>query len=697
MRGVAIVPRRSSRVVGCGVDLLSTPGLTTRAACAGNVGSMRPLDYMSGSRARRALRSDALVPGLLGIVGTVEMVGGAYDPLLLGLGTYWLAAGALCARRGAPLAVPLAVGTVYALTPALGFDISVSASWLLILAFACLSTGLYAPRSRRYAGLACVVSCLAVTMAGLAWFTDLDPNLLFGLILSVGPWALGIALRSALDHNRRLGAEAEHARIERALAAERAAASERGRISAELHDALAHALGAMVVQASVAGDLVRRDPAAAALALGDVAQAGRDALGETGRLLRLLRDDHDELGLQLNTASIEPGGPAMPVGAAAPPPRVQAADLLLPAVFGVIGTVEIAWEGYGPLWALLGAYWLAVGVLCARRALALAMPIAVAGIFEGVRLLGVETDELASTLLVLGLACFAAGLHVPRSSAAAGLVSVLAAVALMAGADAAETGDLSDVMLEIAFVAPWAVGVALGETLERTRAVAAEAERARLEQELETERAAALERKRIARELHDVLANSVSVMIVQASLAADVVVMDPGAAAAAVGEVERSGRTALGETGRLLRLVQDDADGFGVHPQHGVADVPELAGEYGRAGLAIELEVDDVLARLPIGVELSTYRIVQEALTNALKHAPGSPVHVRLGRQGSEVEIEVRNGRAASAPLAVAPSGHGLVGLRERVSLFGGALDAGPTSDGGFILAATLPVEEQAV
>jgi signal transduction histidine kinase len=86
---------------------------------------------------------------------------------------------------------------------------------------------------------------------------------------------------------------------------------------------------------------------------------------------------------------------------------------------------------------------------------------------------------------------------------------------------------------------------------------------------------------------------------------------------------------------------------------------------------------------------------VQEALTNALKHAPGSPVRVRLARQCSEVEIEVRNGRAASAALAAVPSGHGLVGLRERVSLFGGALDAGPTSDGGFVLAATLPVEEQ--
>jgi signal transduction histidine kinase len=641
---------------------------------------------------RRVLRSDAFLPGLLGIVGTIEMVAGAYEPLWLGLGTYWLGAGALYARRRAPLAVPLAVGAIYGLTPALGFDISVPASWLLILAFACLSTGLYAPRSRRYAGLACVVGCLAMTMAGLAWFTDFDPNLLFGLILSVGPWALGIALRSALDHNRRLGAEAENARIERALAAERAAAAERRRISAELHDALAHALGAMVVQASVAGDLVRRAPEAAAAALGDVAQAGRDALGETGRLLRLLRDDRDELGLQLRTARIEPNRPATPAEAQTASTRVQASDLLLPAVFGAIGTAEIAWEGYGPLLAVLGAYWLAVGVLCARRSLAVAMPIAVAGIFEGARLLGIETDEMASSLLVIGYACFAAGLLAPRT---AGLVSVLAATALMAGADAVATEEISDVVLEVAFVAPWAVGVALGETLERTRTLAAEAERARLEQELETERVAAAERRRIARELHDVLANSLSVMIVQASLAADLVTDDPGAAAAAVAEVERSGRTALGETGRLLRLVQDDA--AGVHPQHGVADLPDLADEYGRAGLAIELDVDDVAAHLPIGVELSTYRIVQEALTNALKHAPGSPVRVRLARQGSEVEIEVRNGRAASATFAAVPSGHGLVGLRERVSLFGGALDAGPTSDGGFVLAATLPVEERAL
>ena len=111
------------------------------------------------------------------------------------------------------------------------------------------------------------------------------------------------------------------------------------RISAELHDALAHALGAMVVQASVASDLVRRDAEAAAAALRAVAQAGRDALGETGRLLRLLRDDRDELGLQLATA---PSRAARPRRRRRPaPPKL---DLLLPALFGVIGTVEIGWD-----------------------------------------------------------------------------------------------------------------------------------------------------------------------------------------------------------------------------------------------------------------------------------------------------------------------------------------------------------------
>jgi signal transduction histidine kinase len=126
-----------------------------------------------------------------------------------------------------------------------------------------------------------------------------------------------------------------------------------------------------------------------------------------------------------------------------------------------------------------------------------------------------------------------------------------------------------------------------------------------------------------------------------------------------------------------------------------VADIAVLAEEYERAGLEIDVDLNGVV-RLPMGVDLSTYRIVQEALTNALKHAPGSPVRVRLTQRESEVAIEVRNGAAASRPVKAVPSGHGLVGLRERVSLFGGSLEARPTADGGFVLAATIPVPPEA-
>jgi signal transduction histidine kinase len=656
---------------------------------------VRPVDDTRGTHTRRLRRSNALLPGVLAVIGAVEIVAGGHHPLILALGSYWVAAGILCARRVAPLAMAPAVGLVYAVTPAVGFDVSDSAAWILLLASACLSTGLHAPRARWLPGLASVLGALAITAAGLAWFTDLDPNFLFGAIFSVGPWALGVAHRGALERNHRLGAEVERARIERALAAERAAAAERDRISTELHDALAHALGAMVIQASVASDLVRRDPGAAAPALHALAQAGRDALGETGRLLRLLRDDRDELGLRLAATATEPDAPATPTGAVAAVGRIETRDLLLPVLFAVVSTVEIAWEGYGPLWAAIGAYWLAAGALCARRMLPLAMPIAVPGILVGAGLLGVETYEPGASILILALASFSVGLHVPRSRAPAGLASVLTGLVLIA-VDAAKQGDLSDVVLTLGYIAPWAVGLAAREALERARELAAEAERARVEQQLEAERGAATERKRVARELHDVLANSLSVMIVQASLAADLVHGDPPSAQSAIDEVERSGRTALGDIGQLLRLIRAGADGAGTEPQHGVADLPALADEYARAGLAVDLQVDEAISRLPMGVELSAYRIVQEALTNALKHAPGSPVRVTLGRQGPKFAIEVRNKRAAAAAVAAVPSGYGLVGLRERVSLFGGELDAGPTPDGGFMLVATLPVDGEA-
>lgn len=635
-------------------------------------------------------RLDLLVPALIAVVGAVETIAAGYEPLWIALGAILLAAGVLSFARLLPLVVPLLVTTVYAVAPLAGFDVSQQASWIPLLAFAYFCTGLHAPRNRWFVGLAAVIAALAIAMAGLTMLTDFEPNLLFGLIMSLGPWAFGLALRKAIEENRRIGAQAERERLDAALAVQRATYAERERIAVELPDVLAHSLGAMVLQASAAGDLVRREPGSAARGLQSVAQAGREALVETGRLLRLLRDENNELGLRHEPVAPGAYAPAQ----ISPARRIRCRDLLLPAVFGTVATIEILSSDYRALWTSLGAYWVAVGLLFARRALPLAMPVGVMGVAVGARLLGAEVQDPASWILVCGLACFSAGRHVPRSRAALGLAGVVAAIALLA-LDSAARGELSaDLVLVAPFaIAPWAVGVGLREALDRTRVLAAGAELARLERELEAERAAAAERRRIARDLHDVLANSLNVMVVQASLAADLIFSDPERAIRAVTEVVRSGRSALDETGPLLRLIHNRTEDLGTRPQPGVTDIPSLAAKYTDAGLGITLEMD-CAERLPAGVDLSVYHVVREALTNALKHAPGSPVRVRLTSTRCEVAVDVANGPAPTQRVPAVPSGHGLVGLRERVTVFGGSLDAGPTVDGGFLLTARMPVVE---
>jgi signal transduction histidine kinase len=641
-------------------------------------------------RELRPRRLDLLLPTLIALVGAVEIVAAGYQPRWLGLGTFFLAAGVLSVARLAPLAVPPVVAGIYAATPLLGFDVSQPASWVPLLALAGFGAGLRAPRSRWPLGLACVLLALLVSTAGLAWFTDFEPHWLFGLIASVGSWGTGLGLRGALDQNRSAAAQAERARGESTAAAERAATRVRERIAIELNDVLAHSLAAMLVQTSAAGDLVRRDPQAAARTLLGVAQAGREALADTGTLLRSLRDNGEELGQPWSTVTADVGAAKH----AASIRSIRRSDILLPALIGATATIELVSGGYRPLWLSLATFWLAVGLLCARRQLPLGMPIGVMGIVVAAPLLGVDTENPASWILALGLACFSAGRYVPASRTGLSLVSVLTAIALVALASAAK-GELSaDVVFVLPFaVAPWGVGIALRETLERTRVLAAKAERARLERELEGERAVSAERRRIARELHDMLAGSLTVITIQASLAADLIGEDPDGATTAVSEAERAGRAALDETRRFLRLIGDGDDQLEARPQPGLRDIPALAADYSRAGLGVDLNMDSI-ERLPAAVGLSSYYVVREALTNALKHAPGSTVHVRLTRTVAGVEVEVRNGPPASNGLAPMASGHGLTGLRERVAVTGGDLDAHPTGDGGFLLAATMPVAE---
>lgn len=201
--------------------------------------------------------------------------------------------------------------------------------------------------------------------------------------------------------------------------------------------------------------------------------------------------------------------------------------------------------------------------------------------------------------------------------------------------------------------------------------------------------AAAAERTRIARELHDVLAHSVSAMVVQTSAAEDLLRTDPDRAAQVLRDVSSVGRSALAETGRLLHLIRDADDELGLGPGTGLAGLPRLAEALRRSGLEVDLAVDGPLHGLPPALDLSAYRIIQEALTNALRHGSNRAAQVRVVAGRGVLDICVEN---TVGPGGTAGSGLGLVGVAERVAVFDGQLEHGPTGDGRYALRATLPL-----
>ncbi|HEY7397118.1 MAG TPA: histidine kinase [Gaiellaceae bacterium] len=238
----------------------------------------------------------------------------------------------------------------------------------------------------------------------------------------------------------------------------------------------------------------------------------------------------------------------------------------------------------------------------------------------------------------------------------------------------------------------WFAGRALATRSEQTRilrAKVAEAEQARA---VAAERAAAEERARIAGELHDVVAHSVSVMVVQSSGVRRLLREDQHRERDALLSVEQIGRQAMTEMRRMLGVMRTGED---VHatlsPQPGLRHLDHLIAQVVEAGLPVTLRVEGEQPELPPGVDLSAYRIVQEGLTNALKHAPGSRAEVVIRFLENKVDLEIADdGDELAAPDGL---GHGLVGMRERVALYGGTLEAGPREGGGYVLRAELPVE----
>ena len=329
-----------------------------------------------------------------------------------------------------------------------------------------------------------------------------------------------------------------------------------------------------------------------------------------------------------------------------------------------------------------------ISVACGALAWRRSQPVVVLGVTLAAVVLETVFDYPKLIGFVMLVALYSAGRYVieDRLSYVA-LGATLATISLTTLITGSSVAELVFGFLFVSVL--WYVG-------RRVRLRGELAARYEREQAAEARRAVVDERTRIARELHDVVAHRVTLMTVQAGAAKTVAAEDPEGALRAMEAVEQAGRQALGELRHLLGVLRPEAEGDGLGPQPGLADVPQLVEQFETAGLAVSLTTEGDLRDLPTRVGLSAYRIVQESLTNVLKHAgTGASAEVRLSTDNHGVAIEVLdNGDGATILLS---SGHGIVGMRERALLLGGSLDAGPRPGGGFQIVAYLPIgEEQA-
>ena len=326
------------------------------------------------------------------------------------------------------------------------------------------------------------------------------------------------------------------------------------------------------------------------------------------------------------------------------------------------------------------------GALLFRRRAPFVVPLAVASGALAFTLLdptaAYETDTM---FLVLILAAWAAGSLLDARQAVLALAALLVA-GWIVFARAPDVPLTELIWLSIPLVGTFVLSAATARHSERAR----RAEQRVLEAEAEARRAVEDERSRITRELHDVLAHSVSVMTVQASAVRRLLTPDQEREREALMTVEETGRQALAEMRRLLGIMRTETEPPALAPQPGLGTLPELVEQVRQSGLPVELTVEGTPVKLPAGVDLSAYRIVQEALTNTLKHAGPAHAWVAVRYAGEDVEIEVDND--GNSENSGDGGGHGLVGMRERVALCGGELKSGPRPGGGFRISARLPV-----
>jgi signal transduction histidine kinase len=382
---------------------------------------------------------------------------------------------------------------------------------------------------------------------------------------------------------------------------------------------------------------------------------------------------------------------------AGPPQRLRPPllDLLIALALVAVMEAEVASEHLHPYAASVPLLAVFVGVLAWRRRMPfLAVLVGFAAMVTAAAA-GVSQHKPFSPILAVFVALYSLALYAAPRRAVVGLVYALGCAYLeiaFAMHYGESYGGTDFGFIAVLLLAPWLVGKAMRSRVADMGLLEVRAEKAEREREQRAKEAAREERARIARELHDVIAHSVSVMVVQAGAAEEVLRQAPERALEPIRAVQETGRQALAEMARLLGMLRRDGEELGLAPQPGLDELETLVEQTRRAGLPVELRIEGAPRPVPLGADLSAYRIIQEALTNTRKHAgeASAAVTVRYGPEALELEI-VDDGSGSGNGDG---GGHGLVGMHERVALFGGELQAGPQPSGGFRVHARLPLAE---
>jgi signal transduction histidine kinase len=371
---------------------------------------------------------------------------------------------------------------------------------------------------------------------------------------------------------------------------------------------------------------------------------------------------------------------------------VLIALLLIAAMLEVLVGRDSPDAPHTTLWFVLPAIAILVLPIIARRWFPFA-PAAHWLLAAGIAFVDWRLIPFAISIFVVGLvAAFLLGNLRDPVQAGIGLALVIGGPATVVYKIPGHTTAML-IFIPLEFTIAWVGGFALRERVEQAEAAEVRASLAERERDAAARIAVAEERVRIARELHDIVAHAVSVMVLQVGAVRHKLPDALAEDSDALRGVEQVGRTALAEMRGLLAAMRRDGEEAELIPQPGLDGLDALLEEIGRAGLPVQLHVDGEPAALPRGIDLSAYRIVQEGLTNALKHARASNAEVTVRYRPDELQIEVRdNGEGSSTSNGL---GHGLVGVRERVKIYGGQMSAGSANGSGFILSTRLPLSAE--